>query len=504
MVCDVSTFESMAQRFGRVNRYGNRPDTRIDVVHPNLFGKLTKDKLEASELDKRRQKTLELLKRLPLLGENRHDASPKALSDLRDRADLPCKIEDAFVPVSTIPPATDILFDAWSLTTIRGPMPGRPPVEPYLHGITEWEPPQTHVAWREEVRVVTGELLEKYPPADLLDDYPLKPHELLKDRSDRILQSLKKLAKKHGDEPVWILSSEGVAIPTTLGDLVDDGKEHINHCTVLLPPSAGGLKDGMLDGTSDQADDVADIPPTDPGSRLRIWHEDPSDRKTPEGMRLVRSLIFESEDEDESRSWGWYESFPLEGGRAARRAVRLDVHTNDVFEQAKGMVNRLSLTDKIGEAVLLAARFHDRGKDLPAFQATLGNRAYPDVVLAKSGRTTGKTGEPVRHELASLIEASQDAEFRQMPQEMQDLVLHLIAAHHGRARPHFDASEAFLPDRPQSEVYDLVAEIPRRFARLQRRYGRWGLAYLESLLRAADWAASAEPSSYTENAEVNA
>jgi CRISPR-associated endonuclease/helicase Cas3 len=30
---------------------------------------------------------------------------------------------------------------------------------------------------------------------------------------------------------------------------------------------------------------------------------------------------------------------------------------------------------------------------------------------------------------------------------------------------------------------------------LQQKYGRWGLAYLESLLRAADWSASANPSS---------
>ena len=39
---------------------------------------------------------------------------------------------------------------------------------------------------------------------------------------------------------------------------------------------------------------------------------------------------------------------------------------------------------------------------------------------------------------------------------------------------------------------------------LQRKYGRWGLAYLESLLRAADWAASAEPSAFvTETKEVS-
>lgn len=32
----------------------------------------------------------------------------------------------------------------------------------------------------------------------------------------------------------------------------------------------------------------------------------------------------------------------------------------------------------------------------------------------------------------------------------------------------------------------MAAEVPRRFAHLQRTYGRCELAYLESLLRAAD------------------
>jgi CRISPR-associated endonuclease/helicase Cas3 len=54
--------------------------------------------------------------------------------------------------------------------------------------------------------------------------------------------------------------------------------------------------------------------------------------------------------------------------------------------------------------------------------------------------------------------------------------------------------EAFDPEPKGKNVSMITAEVPQRFARLQRKYGRWGLAYLESLLRAADYAASAKPS----------
>ena len=84
----------------------------------------------------------------------------------------------------------------------------------------------------------------------------------------------------------------------------------------------------------------------------------------------------------------------------------------------------------------------------------------------------------------------------------RELILHLIAAHHGRARPHFPADEAFDPLATTQSDATLANEVPQRFGRLQRKYGRWGLAYLESILRAADWSASANPSSELEVSHV--
>jgi CRISPR-associated helicase Cas3 len=67
LVCDLSTFESMAQRFGRINRFGDRDDSRIDIVHPTKF--------DEKELGVRRLRTLQLLKQL------KGNGSPAAFGD---------------------------------------------------------------------------------------------------------------------------------------------------------------------------------------------------------------------------------------------------------------------------------------------------------------------------------------------------------------------------------------------------------------------------------------
>src|SRR5262249_42294642 len=90
-----------------------------------------------------------------------------------------------------------------------------------------------------------------------------------------------------------------------------------------------------------------------------------------------------------------------------------------------------------------------------------------------------------RHEFGSLMQATRDNSL----QHERDLVLHLIAAHHGWARPHFKPG-AWDPDANDDDNSAEAAEAMRRYARLQRRFGRWGLAWLEALVRASDYAAT--------------
>jgi CRISPR-associated endonuclease/helicase Cas3 len=422
----------------------------------------------------------------------------------------------AFSPDPTFVPVSDILFDAWSLSSITGQLPGRPPVEPYLHGLSEHEPPETRVAWREEVEILDAELRDIYEPEDLLERYPLKPHELLRDRSDRVFKQIAELAKRKPNLRVWLLDNSGaVNDKLTLRDLADaKTKDRINHRTILLPPIAGGLRGGLLDGTAETADDVADVwpDPNDQPRRVRLWDDDPQSSAKTKGMRLILEIDTRPAAEEDTdskgepltrRFWRWYEkprTADTEGSASGASAVALAVHTQDVEANLKRFVTKLALPLGIAQAVQLAGAYHDLGKKRELWQRSIGN--FGSELWAKSG--TGRRprgfGDGYRHEFGSLLDALDEQEFQRLSEDTRDIVLHLIASHHGRGRPHFPLDEMFDPQRSRLNVSTVATEVPRRFARLQRRYGRWGLAFLESLLRAADYEASAKPSQIIEDA----
>jgi CRISPR-associated endonuclease/helicase Cas3 len=165
--------------------------------------------------------------------------------------------------------------------------------------------------------------------------------------------------------------------------------------------------------------------------------------------------------------------------------------------------------------IKLAAQFHDAGKADPRFQSLLLGGVPRSVIagsilLAKSPgpRTTREakskarecSGYPpgARHELLSvcllnsvphLLESAHDGE----------LVLHLIASSHGHCRPFAPVVEDIealkvewqvngdsLTYTGPTKLEHISSGVTERFWRLTRRYGWWGLAYLETMLRLAD------------------
>ncbi len=504
LVCDLSTFESMAQRFGRVNRFGLRDDTQIHVVFSMEF--------EDKAPDPQRQKTLELLKKLPAVGENQYDASPDALSQLD-----PTARADAFAPLPIILPTSDILFDAWSMTSIRDKMPGRPSVEPYLHGIRDYEPSETQIAWRDEVGVIVGDLLDEYPPEEMLEAYPLKPHELLGDRTDRVWKELAKLAERHPQRPVWIVDEQGkVEVLPQMQELTKWDKKRaesqLGSRTVLFPHDIGGLTEqGMLNGDFPPLPKKDDIPPSINHDVADEWSDDKgrvrkrvhvkadnTDFDVPDGMKPVYRIIFTDPNDQEGepiKEWLWFERITQADADArSRSSYDLDRHLSDAEAAVTRFVSGLSLDADLHDAVILAASYHDLGKDRPRWQRGIGNDNYPDIKWAKSGKRRGRIERSAyRHEFGSMLDI-QNLEvfpaFKALSDDSRELVLHLIAAHHGRARPHFTPDEC-LDENYRGEVpAQQSIKALRRFTRLQRKFGRWGLAYLESLIRAADYAAS--------------
>jgi CRISPR-associated endonuclease/helicase Cas3 len=523
----------MAQRLGRVNRRGTGA-AEIDVIYENDPDPKKKD----DPFEKARWATLRHLQKLPGCDwiADRHEANPHELGKLTDPLTRKER-EEIFSPKPQLVETSDILFDAWALTTIRNKLPGRPEVEPYLHGIND-DPPRTTVAWREEVERLTPEVLKrnKTDAEEVLELYPLKPHEELSEPTygrNKVFEQLEAIAardaKREPDKRLsaWVVEPDGSVEVYPLEKLVEKDKQKkplvpLGGRTVVLPPQAGGLAGGLLKGdepfngdptyydvSGEWYDDATKTLPR----RQRLWGDFAEFEDEPDGMRLVRRFDFASADatgdEDAAgKSWYWFVrpgSADDDGSKTAKAPITWKHHTQDVTDRATKIADTL-LKDcpDLHRALVLAARFHDLGKRRIVWQRSIGN-PDPTNCYAKSGKDpkTGRLWKPLelttyRHEFGSLLDVLNKDEFKQLGDEMKELVLHLIAVHHGRGRPHFPAEEVFDPEPNGRDVSAVAAEVPRRFARLQRKYGRWGLAYLESLLRAADYAASANPSAFAE------
>lgn len=195
------------------------------------------------------------------------------------------------------------------------------------------------------------------------------------------------------------------------------------------------------------------------------------------------------------------------------RPVGLEDHLRGVELFVRRYAEGCGLPDDLTDAVVRAGLLHDVGKADPRFQALLwGSRRWlGGGYLAKSGKMpkgqafaraqeTAEYPRGGRHELLSVRLTESAGSLLPDKPELRDLTLHLIAGHHGYCRPFApvvrdDASVAseFALDGARMQwsgstgLERLDSGVAERYWRLVRRYGWWGLAWLEALLRLADW-----------------
>jgi CRISPR-associated endonuclease/helicase Cas3 len=194
-------------------------------------------------------------------------------------------------------------------------------------------------------------------------------------------------------------------------------------------------------------------------------------------------------------------------------AVALAEHLDGVAQRASIYAVLAGLPADLADVLRKAGRGHDLGKADPRFQAWLrgGNPHARGPLLAKSGemaqgalaaeRSRQRAGYPrrARHELLAVRLLESQPERLLADPTLRDLLLHLVESHHGYARPF---APVVLDENPQQVRLELDGAVwsassatglerldagpADRYWRLTQRYGWWGLAWLEALLRLAD------------------
>lgn len=198
----------------------------------------------------------------------------------------------------------------------------------------------------------------------------------------------------------------------------------------------------------------------------------------------------------------------------AETAIELESHGRAVAARSHSIAERLGISADLAAAVERAGRFHDLGKADLRFQRWLDpDEQSTGGLIAKSGMPRSRwnaarvaAGWPRggRHEelSARLIQCWMNRQPGRFKPPLAELLVHLVISHHGNGRPLLlpadDQTAAQVFSEIDGDLVEVSANLssidwnqPARFRHLNRRFGPWGLALLEAIVRRADHAVSA-------------
>lgn len=528
-VCDVVPLERMIQRLGRVNRFGDgHGEVRVVLPPTARDGRSRLDKTLVLRATRR------VLRSLPRM-DGAFDASTASLSALLSSPASSRLVAAAFSPAPPSPPLDEARLDDWAFTTLKAQEFPRPQVSYWLRGLTPDDTPQTWLAWRADLAFATA----PEEAARMAEAIPLAPAEIAQVRTHRAVDLLGKLRKRHPNAIVALLSPVGEWTGLRLTDLPEKNDERFRALllnTLVLPAGLGGLKEGGVEDSDKLVPDAVDrarfrrviLRATAESCEAAELASDGTDtplgnfdslnearRKLPALLGTGTKFLHLSGADWESTAEVSQEPAPQALPRVAYFGVRADSadladaedlaalqpkdvplqrHLDQTADVARKLCAKLSLAPELADAVVQACARHDTGKRQPQWQKAIDNAGQAPLAKSAKPGFDHEATRGFRHEFLSLLEAADDHALA--AHRRRDLILHLIAAHHGHARPGF-SSEAYgiLPLHARCSA--AAHEAALRFTRLQRELGWWQLAYLEALVKCADAIASREADAAT-------
>ena len=485
-VMDLVTLDSMVQRLGRVNRAGLGSATVTVVYAVRDSAPVEPVGNPAAKVRAARRETLEALRSLP-------DLSPGTLR----RVD-PTSLDRCSVSRVTPARLDRAVVEAFAMTSADLELP---PVGVYLRGVAaEPDVPQTWIAWRRDI----PDLVRAGPEAAeaALTFFRPRPAELARVPATTAKQLLERaiLREEQKGLPLVVARGDGEVHAAVVHDAVE--LPSLAYSTLLLPCAAGGLTgSGLPDPDASRlVSDVGDTP-----DRIRYVVSESGEshfcgRERPAWLDdAVELRIAVPDDENESeerclvhalrRPEPDFATGPGDLISLGGSTQTLEEHGRRVSAAVRRIGEALGLPRPLLDALALAGRWHDAGKSRRVWRLAAGvPPGAPALAKSRKGRFRPGWLGGYRHEFGSVAIAE-----RALPADTpyRDLILHLIAAHHGWARPGFPRPEQWDPESPADANRALAGRISDRYARLSAELGCWRLAWLEALLKSADaWISS--------------